>query len=538
MNDNLLEKYGLWPVLFVWLFSIAISLMFRQSLPIDETRYLSVAWEMWERGNFLVPHINSEPYAHKPPLLFWIINLSWFLLGVSEWSARLFVSLMGLISLLLVYPLARLLWPSDKKIAVFSSWIVLTILVWNFWSGMIMFDLLLAACSELGWIGILLVWRKGTFAAWFITGIAIGLGVLAKGPVILIFILPVALLAPFWLNRSRHDKNFPFWLSWYSGIVLSILVGSAIALAWALPAASAGGKAYHDAILWGQTANRMVKSFAHSRPWWWYLPLLPLLLYPWSFWLPLWRKIKINFQDSLDDGARFVLTVFLAGLVLFSLISGKQIHYLIPLFPAFALFAANALSQAKTEATMGRIGALFLTFIPGVVGLYIISTPFIEHSPKLPQSLANPPLFWGICFLGIMVVAIIKPTLFTKPSSVGILSTVTYILCYGAFIHPMSQDYNLKPIAKKIAEIQSSGGSVAFTGRDYKAEFNFYGRLRQPLEVIPEWQIEQWRQTNKNGGLVKIVKQKPSNENLSVQVWNKSDYYLWVPPGITGSIQK
>ena len=30
---------------------------------------------MRDSGNFIVPHLNSEPYPDKPPLLFWLINL-------------------------------------------------------------------------------------------------------------------------------------------------------------------------------------------------------------------------------------------------------------------------------------------------------------------------------------------------------------------------------------------------------------------------------------------------------------------------------
>ena len=54
---------------------------------------------------------------------------------------------------------------------------------------------------------------------------------------------------------------------------------AAIGLGWALPAAAAGGEDYANHILWGQTAGRVVESFAHRRPFWWYLPLLPLLSY-------------------------------------------------------------------------------------------------------------------------------------------------------------------------------------------------------------------------------------------------------------------
>jgi len=537
MNDPFFENYGLWTVFFGWLISISIALLYRQSLPIDETRYLSVAWEMWMRSDFLVPHINGEPYAHKPPLLFWIINASWFIFGVSEWSARLAIALIGLISLSLAYPLARLLWPSEKKMAVLAAWILLTILVWNVWSGMLMFDLLLAACAEIGWIGILLAWRKALFSGWLITGIAIGLGILAKGPVILILVLPVALLAPWWSRGSHQDANSRSWFFWYSGIFMAILVGAVIALAWALPAAAAGGKAYHDAILWGQTANRVVKSFAHSRSWWWYLPLLPLLLSPWSFWVPLWKNCRDVFQRGIDSGAKFSLSIFIGGLILFSLISGKQIHYLIPLFPAFALFAAYVLVKSNGDINLSRFQAVILTLLPGIVGLYILFTPFIDPSPKLPHSLTSPALLWSIPFFGIVLVALIKPNLFARPSGVGILSLSILVFCYGAFFHQMAQDYNLKPIATKIAELQALGKVVGFTGREYKAEFNFYGRLRQPIEVIPGWQDpQQWLQSNKDAAIVKIVKQKPPHGGLYVPVWNKGDYYLWIPPKETNSL--
>ena len=51
--------------------------LLRPALPIDETRYLAVAWEMWARGDWLVPTKNFALYTHKPPLLFWTMNLVW-----------------------------------------------------------------------------------------------------------------------------------------------------------------------------------------------------------------------------------------------------------------------------------------------------------------------------------------------------------------------------------------------------------------------------------------------------------------------------
>jgi 4-amino-4-deoxy-L-arabinose transferase-like glycosyltransferase len=61
-------------LLFLYLATLAVvSLLTRNLIPVDETRYTTVAWEMWVRSDFLVPHLNGETYSHKPPLLFWLI---------------------------------------------------------------------------------------------------------------------------------------------------------------------------------------------------------------------------------------------------------------------------------------------------------------------------------------------------------------------------------------------------------------------------------------------------------------------------------
>jgi 4-amino-4-deoxy-L-arabinose transferase-like glycosyltransferase len=100
----------LW-VFLIWAILIAVSLYSRPLLPIDETRYAAVAWEMWFRNDFLVPHLNGESYSHKPPLLFWLIALSWKLFGVNEMSLRLISPLFSLAALYLSGSIARVLWP-------------------------------------------------------------------------------------------------------------------------------------------------------------------------------------------------------------------------------------------------------------------------------------------------------------------------------------------------------------------------------------------------------------------------------------------
>ncbi len=60
-----------------WLAAGLVLIFTMPLLPIDETRYLTVAWEMRQSGHWLLPTLNGEPYSHKPPLLIWLINLAW-----------------------------------------------------------------------------------------------------------------------------------------------------------------------------------------------------------------------------------------------------------------------------------------------------------------------------------------------------------------------------------------------------------------------------------------------------------------------------
>jgi 4-amino-4-deoxy-L-arabinose transferase-like glycosyltransferase len=73
----------------LWGVLVVVALTVRPLLPVDETRYLSVAWEMWLRHDWLVPHLNGSPYPDKPPLLFWGILLGWRVFGVNVWWPRL-----------------------------------------------------------------------------------------------------------------------------------------------------------------------------------------------------------------------------------------------------------------------------------------------------------------------------------------------------------------------------------------------------------------------------------------------------------------
>ncbi len=326
----------------------------RPPYPIDETRYLSVAWEMWLRHDFLVPHLNGAPYSDKPPLLFWLILLGWRVVGVAEWWARLVPVLSGLGSAWLTALIARRLWPGRPEAGPLAAVILAGTIAWAAFTQAVLFDTLLTATVLAAILGLLAA-ADGRRWGFVLLGAGIGAGVLAKGPVTLMHVLPAALLAPWWgARRSR--------LAWYAGVAAAVAGGAAIALAWAIPAAREGGPAYADAIFVRQTAGRMVHAFAHRRPLWWYLPWFPVLLLPWAAWPAAWRAARAALR--LDDrGVRFLAAWAVPVLVGFSLVSGKQVIYLLPLLPAVTLALARALDGRPAARLVPRATLAFAVLL-------------------------------------------------------------------------------------------------------------------------------------------------------------------------------
>lgn len=484
----------------LWAAGLLIALWVRPLWPVDETRYLAVAWEMWQRGDFLVPYLNGAPYSHKPPLLFWLMHLGWSLFGVNEWWPRLVPPLFALANLFLIARLACRLWPERADIAVLAPWIAFGGLLWTVFSTVVLFDMLMVFFALTGMLGLVEAWRGNALRGWALLAVAIGLGVLAKGPVILLHTLPAALLAPWWA-QGRTGEPRSRWRHWYGGVLAAILIGALIALSWALAAGQAGGPAYRDAIFWGQTADRMSESFAHRQPWWWYAALLPLILFPWLFWPPLWRAwVRLRAQPA-DPGVRFVLAWLVPVFVAFSLISGKQPQYLLPLFAALALLLARALSAHAIPARRRDLG------IPGgvivLLGAILVFLPHVSAS-RLPEWAAGLSFLTGLLVaLGGLALAVPRaPDIPRQVQRLAVASAVLLAVAHLGTVRAAAPAHDLAPLGAYLQRLQQDGRALAHLGK-YHGQYQFVGRLRAPLAVVVgPAQLKDWAARHPGGKVV------------------------------------
>src|SRR5438105_288902 len=85
---------------------------------IDEGNNAVAAREMMESGNWIVPTFNYRLRVDKPALLYWLQIAAYRFCGVDEFAARLPSALAAILSVLLVYELARLLFdPATAMLA-------------------------------------------------------------------------------------------------------------------------------------------------------------------------------------------------------------------------------------------------------------------------------------------------------------------------------------------------------------------------------------------------------------------------------------
>ncbi|MFP5410539.1 MAG: ArnT family glycosyltransferase [Gammaproteobacteria bacterium] len=486
----------------------AVALWSRPLTPIDETRYVGVAWEMWLRGDFLVPYKNGAPYDHKPPFLFWMFHAGWALFGVNDGWPRLVSPLFSAAGLLLTWALGRRLWPQHAGLGSEAALLLSGTLLWVLFSTAVMFDVLLAFWVLVGMHAILSA-AQGKRHGFVLLGIAIGFGVLTKGPVILLNLLPITVLAPWWHPGIK-------WARWFGGVGLAVGLGAAIALAWAIPAGNAGGEAYRNAIFWAQTADRMVESFAHRRPFWWYVPLLPLLLFPVFVWPGFWRGLAAHVKRGLDRGTRFCLAWMLPVFVAFSFISGKQPHYLVPLFPAFMLLAARVLRERPASGV--GLPALLAAAL-GVALMLVAAGQFDDLQDDIA---ALPPAWPGVLLAGAAGAAWwagrrgVPATL-----SLALLGATLMALVQISVGRAMAPRYDIEPMAQAIKAVQDAGRPVANAAK-YHAQYQFLGRLEMPLAEVHGAQLEAWLAAHPDGYLVIYLKNP--TDHASIPARHGQDY--------------
>jgi 4-amino-4-deoxy-L-arabinose transferase-like glycosyltransferase len=190
-----------------------------------------------------------------------------------------------------------------------------------------------------------LIWLDTGRRRWaVIAGAFLGLALLAKGLVGAVLFLPL-------LWFARRDVR---------GLFLLFASASLVALPWYVAITLRHGMEFIRVFFLQHHFARFTQpSLLHVQPFWFYVPVLLGLVFPWT---PLFALLRRStFQQHPE---RVLTAVAVCGFVFFSISANKLPGYLLPILPAVCLLLARAVVQS--EAPRGTLAAcgLLLFLMP------------------------------------------------------------------------------------------------------------------------------------------------------------------------------
>jgi 4-amino-4-deoxy-L-arabinose transferase-like glycosyltransferase len=499
---------AIWPWLPLWMLVALLAIFAHGPMPLYSTRTLAVAWDMFSHGQWLVPHINGEPYSEKAPLLFWLIQAGWFAFGVSDIWPRVLEVLIGGTQLVLVSLLARRLFPQRPWMSRAAPWMLLAFGYAFLFGLQIMYDVLLSVWALAALLCLTPRPRRAE-PRWLLFGLCLGLGMLTKGPVMLLHVVFPWLLGPLWSDWAREHRG-----RWYGAGLLSLILGGVLLLVWAVPAGFAGGEAYRERLFFTQTAGRVVDQLAqgknlqnHAEPFWFYVLWLPVLLFPFTGWPRMWVAVA-GLRRPLESGLRFVLCWLVPTFVVFSLISGKQLYYLLPELAGGALLMGASMAVLRERRPALASSRWLGTWPLGVGGivfavlLFILPTLLDYNLMHADWAHATAPYsrYFSVIFLLLGVLLLLHGRGELRRLAVaGLVGVFALNALFTLTIWPR---WDLRPAARLLSAAEQAGHPLANEG-NYEGEFHFAGRLTHPIdELYGDKAIEDYARAHPDGLIV------------------------------------
>ena len=337
------------PYLLLAVLSLALFVPGEATLPPldrDESRYTQATTQMFETGNFIDIRFQDQPRYLQPAGIYWLQALSVSLLSDPEkrevWAYRVPSLIGATLSVLLTAWIGNLLFGAPTG---FVAAVLLAVsLILGVEARMAKIDamqlaVVLAAQAALARVylasreaGIGREERTGLAAAGF--WLALGLGLMLKGPIILLVILGTILLLAIterrvaWLKRLR-----PAW-----GLSLML----AVVLPWFIAIGIVSkGAFFADAVGHSMLGKVATGQQSHGAPPGYHLAMFPLTFWPGSLFAAfaagfVWARRR-------EPAVRFCLCWIAPTWIAFELILTKLPHYTLPTYPAIACLAAAGL---------------------------------------------------------------------------------------------------------------------------------------------------------------------------------------------------
>lgn len=347
-------------------------------MDVDETRYVSMARDMFHTKDFLTLYLNGEYFFEKPPLYFWGECLSFALFGkVNEFTARFPVAMYGTLSTFLVYFTGKKF--VSERYGFISAIVLATTLEFVILAKFAILDIVVTTCIGFSvMFGFLtqIVEDKNKKYFWWLFYVFSAFAVMAKG--IPGFIVPFSVMFFVTLANKTFKEVFKPQF-----IIVGFLLFFLIVLPWHIVMFKIHDPLFFDEYIIKHHLNRFFSSseIHREQPFYFYILTILWGLFPWIFSVIAVAIAKVKSIDfkNLKFSFRgqkyllFNLIAFLVTLLFFSASKTKLITYILPIYfftaPLIAFvwedYIYKAAYKKAIDISVYILGSIFV--IAGIV---------------------------------------------------------------------------------------------------------------------------------------------------------------------------
>jgi 4-amino-4-deoxy-L-arabinose transferase-like glycosyltransferase len=499
----------------------------------DEPRNATCAREMLVRGDLIVPTFNEDLRIDKPVLIYWLMMTAYKVFGPTEFAARFWSAVLAVGTSLMTYHLGRLLF--RPAVGLWAGLIVASSLMFDVAGRAATPDSTLIFCTTLALLLFVIGGRKHaasftqptTWSAYALVYLAMGLAVLAKGPVGVVLpggvlglylcclgtrsevsqpaiatrskknisVKQQAILASLsvwnWLKQLLAPRNV--WRAlWTMRPVTALIVIAAVALPWYIAVGVETDGEWLRGFLGKHNVNRFLKPMeGHKGPIFYYIPAIFIGFFPWSVFLPLSViDLAKRLRQRHATANSYLLLACWSGLYIgfFSLSRTKLPSYVLPAYPALALMTAALVDHWITSpASIGR-GWLRLalgSIAAGGVGI-LVGVP-IAAKIALPGE-----AILGLCGLAPLAGAILawywmeRQQAHRAMVTVGATAVVLATSMFGLATVRVSSHQNSASIVQRAHEAGDAEPTLATFGHSSPSLVYYAGRRVETLSTLEQ----------------------------------------------------
>ncbi len=463
----------------------------------DEGRYAEIPREMLATGDWITPRLDGVNYFEKPPLVYWVTAVSEELFGQNEWAVRAVPVLFAMAGVLLTYAAARRL--HGRPAGLVAAIVLGTSVLWFVIGHIPLLDMAVSVFMSATLFCFILGMREppGALRRRLFYGLyaSAALATLTKG--LMGFLVTGAVMFTWLLVFNQWKRLRPLHLP--TGIMLFL----AIALPWHLLVSARNPTWFHRYIIYEHYLRFTTATVTgHLEPWWYFLPIVLLGLFPWTGLLwPAGREALRGGWARRQDNADVWFFVVWAGFILlfFSASHSKLAPYILPVFPALAVLLGTGVAKTfdgVDAAKRLRAGWRTFSFLCGLlvvaVGVIMARPDLVKMDPAQALALQPPAFTIGvILMLGGILAPWLARTRGARAALAGMGATMALFYVTLQFAAPDIQKTGTKPLALYVRAHAQPGDQVVHY-LDFFHDFTFYaGRTVEVVDGKGELELEE-----------------------------------------------